>query len=343
MSPGVNEGSATAPRTRRRRPGGRRSRAAEVPSEDAAASSTSSPDELSLARAQLAAGLPAWPREPLRRRIAMLEADGTSGDEELDALARPAGRGALAAGPARRRTRRARRDAAVERRSGACPIVHAHRGRGARRVRRARPRRRRAGARHRGGRRGRGVRAARRRPGSRSPGRCRASSCPQPARRAAAAWSQAADEPDADAGRRRTRGRRPRACGSRRHASPTWPATSSAATARCRSPCGWIAGSPADGVAIMEPTLGGQPHAERLLLYGDLLRAAGRRVEADRAYDRAADRAELILHPRSTRSLTPPCSARSSSPSPMPSSADSSARSSAASSARASRSSAFAC
>ena len=46
----------------------------------------------------------------------------------------------------------------------------------------------------------------------------------------------------------------------------------------------------ADGVAIMEPTLGGQPNAERLLLYGDLLRAAGRRVEADRAFDRAADR-----------------------------------------------------
>jgi hypothetical protein len=46
----------------------------------------------------------------------------------------------------------------------------------------------------------------------------------------------------------------------------------------------------ADGVAILEPTLGGQPSAERLLLYGDLLRAAGRRVEADQAYDRAAVR-----------------------------------------------------
>jgi hypothetical protein len=46
----------------------------------------------------------------------------------------------------------------------------------------------------------------------------------------------------------------------------------------------------ADGVAILEPTLGGQPAPERLLLYGDLLRAAGRRVEADQAYDRAADR-----------------------------------------------------
>lgn len=45
-----------------------------------------------------------------------------------------------------------------------------------------------------------------------------------------------------------------------------------------------------DGVAIMEPTLGGQPAPERLLLYGDLLRAAGRRVEASQAYDRAAVR-----------------------------------------------------
>jgi hypothetical protein len=43
-----------------------------------------------------------------------------------------------------------------------------------------------------------------------------------------------------------------------------------------------------DGVGILEPTLGGQPPRERLLLYGDLLRAAGREVEAAEAYDRAA-------------------------------------------------------
>jgi len=43
-----------------------------------------------------------------------------------------------------------------------------------------------------------------------------------------------------------------------------------------------------DGVTILEPTLGGQPAPDRLLLYGDLLRAAGREVEANRAYDRAA-------------------------------------------------------
>lgn len=45
-----------------------------------------------------------------------------------------------------------------------------------------------------------------------------------------------------------------------------------------------------DGVAIIEPTLGGQASPERLLLYGDLLRAAGRQAEADETYDRAAGR-----------------------------------------------------
>ena len=43
-----------------------------------------------------------------------------------------------------------------------------------------------------------------------------------------------------------------------------------------------------EGVAICEPTLGPQPGADRLLLYGDLLRAAGRSPEASEAYDRAA-------------------------------------------------------
>jgi hypothetical protein len=46
----------------------------------------------------------------------------------------------------------------------------------------------------------------------------------------------------------------------------------------------------ADGIGLIEPTLGGQPSRERLLLYGDLLNAAGREAEADRAYDRAAGR-----------------------------------------------------
>jgi hypothetical protein len=43
-----------------------------------------------------------------------------------------------------------------------------------------------------------------------------------------------------------------------------------------------------DGAAILEPTLEKEPAAERLLLYGDLLRAAGREADATIAFDRAA-------------------------------------------------------
>jgi len=38
----------------------------------------------------------------------------------------------------------------------------------------------------------------------------------------------------------------------------------------------------------MEPTLEAEPPADRLLLYGDLLRAAGREADAVAAFDRAA-------------------------------------------------------
>ncbi len=44
----------------------------------------------------------------------------------------------------------------------------------------------------------------------------------------------------------------------------------------------------AAGIALIEPDLGAQPSAERLVLYGDLLRAAGREHDAAAAYDRAA-------------------------------------------------------
>jgi hypothetical protein len=43
-----------------------------------------------------------------------------------------------------------------------------------------------------------------------------------------------------------------------------------------------------EGAVILEPTLAGEPPAERLLLYGDLLRAAGREADATIAFDRAA-------------------------------------------------------
>jgi hypothetical protein len=43
-----------------------------------------------------------------------------------------------------------------------------------------------------------------------------------------------------------------------------------------------------EGVALLEPTLDSEAATERLLLYGDLLRAAGRAPEASAIYDRAA-------------------------------------------------------
>jgi len=43
-----------------------------------------------------------------------------------------------------------------------------------------------------------------------------------------------------------------------------------------------------EGAVILEPTLGREAPAERLLLYGDLLRAAGREADATVAFDRAA-------------------------------------------------------
>ena len=43
-----------------------------------------------------------------------------------------------------------------------------------------------------------------------------------------------------------------------------------------------------EGATILETTLGEEAPAERLLLYGDLLRAAGREADATIAFDRAA-------------------------------------------------------
>lgn len=42
-----------------------------------------------------------------------------------------------------------------------------------------------------------------------------------------------------------------------------------------------------EGIALLEPGMAEEPSAERLLLYGDLLRAAGRAADAAAAYDRA--------------------------------------------------------
>ena len=51
------------------------------------------------------------------------------------------------------------------------------------------------------------------------------------------------------------------------------------------------------GIDLLEPELGAEPPPERLLLYGDLLRAAGREVEAQAAYERAAGPKPADRHP----------------------------------------------
>ena len=260
--------------------------AAEVGEEETAHSIDLVADELGLARAQLDAGLPALAEGTVRHRIATREADGTTGDDELDALrvllAESLWRqgrlvGARAALDAVRPSSGQRRlpivllieaeslaasgepDRAagtLERVISAIGVDEAYALRG-------------------------GV-----------PGRITwplpGELMPSPSR-GRPPWSHAVDDVDAT------------------------PADEDARTAAARvrleeARVAYVAGDlargdaemslavrldqelAADGVAIMEPTLGGQPNAERLLLYGDLLRAAGRRVEADRAFDRAAGR-----------------------------------------------------
>lgn len=244
------------------------------------------PDELTLARAQLAAGLPALAEGTARRRIAVREADGTSGDEELDLLrvllAESLWRQGRLVGA--RAALDAMRPSSAQRRLPIVLLIEAESLAASGEPDRA------AGALERvigavGVDEAYALRAG-------VPGRLTwplpGELMPSPSS-ARPPWSQSADEPDAT------------------------PAEEDARTAAARvrleeARVAYVAGDiergdsemsiavrldhelAADGVAIMEPTLGGQPNAERLLLYGDLLRAAGRRVEADRAFDRAADR-----------------------------------------------------
>lgn len=254
--------------------------------EDAAGVIDLVPDELTLARAQLAAGLPALAEGTTRRRIAVREADGTSGDEELDTLrvllAEALWRQGRLVGA--RAALDAMRPSSAQRRLPIVLLIEAESLAASGEPDRA------AGALERviaavGVDEAYALRAG-------VPGRLTwplpGDLMPSPSN-ARPPWSQSADERDAT------------------------PAEEDARTAAARvrleeARVAYVAGDiergdgemsiavrldhelAADGVAIMEPTLGGQPNAERLLLYGDLLRAAGRRVEADRALDRAADR-----------------------------------------------------
>jgi hypothetical protein len=245
-------------------------------------------DELTLARAQLDAGQPALAEGTVRRRIAVREAGDTTGDEELDALrvllAEALWRQGRLVGA--RAALDAVRQGSAQRRLPIVLLIEAESLAAAGEPDRA------AGALERvigsiGVDEAYALRAG-------VPGRLTwplpGELLPTPARAARPPWSSPAGEADVST-----------------------PAEEDARTAAARvrmeeARVAYVAGDLArgdgemsiavrldpalagDGVAIMEPTLGGQPGSDRLLLYGDMLRAAGRRVEADRAYDRAANR-----------------------------------------------------
>lgn len=244
------------------------------------------PDELALARAQLDAGLPGLAEGTVRHRIAVRESDGTTGDEELDALrvllAEALWRQGRLVGA--RAALDAMRPSSAQRRLPIVLLIEAESLAAAGEPDRA------AGAMERvitaiGVDEAYALRAG-------VPGRM---TWPLPSDLAPAQvharppWSAAAEEPDPTPGEEDAR-------------------TAAARVRLEEARVAYVAGDlgrgdgemsiavrldpelAADGVAIMEPTLGGQPNAERLLLYGDLLRAAGRRFEAERAFDRAADR-----------------------------------------------------
>ena len=246
-------------------------------------------DELTLARAQLDAGQPALAEGTLRTRIAYREADGPVADDELDALR------ALLAESLWRQGRlvsaryalEAMRPSSPQRRLPIVTLIEAEALAAAGEPDRA------IGALERvvaaiGVEEVNDLRAG---VSGRLSWPLPAELRPQPARPPRPPWGPAAtddaadvDPPDGDARTAAARGRLEEArvayvAGDLGRGD----AEMSIAVRLDRALAG-------DGVAILEPTLGGQPAAERLLLYGDLLRAAGRRVEADQAFDRAADR-----------------------------------------------------
>ena len=244
-------------------------------------------DELALARAQMESGLPTLAEGTVRRRLARLEADGVGVDDETDAL-----RVLLAEALWRQGRLRAARTAldairpsSPQRRLPIAMLVDAETLAAAGEADRAAGVQERLLA-------AIGVEDAFELVGG-VPGRLSwplpSGLLPDTTREPRPPWSPAADEEAADAE----------------------PDAERVASGRARmeeARVAYVAGDlgrgdaemsiavrldPAlasDGVAILEPTLGGQPAGERLLLYGDLLRAAGREIEANRAYDRAAHR-----------------------------------------------------
>lgn len=247
------------------------------------------PDELALARAQLDAGQPALAEGTLRGRIAYREAEGPVADDELDALR------ALLAEALWRQGRlvsarfalEAMRPSSPQRRLPIVTLIEAEALAAAGEPDRA------IGALERvvaaiGIDEAHDLRAG---VSGRLTWPLPAELRPQPARPPRPPWAAPttedpadADPPDGDARTAAARGRLEEARVAYVAGDLVRGDTEMSIAVRLDRA---LAG---DGVAILEPTLGGQPAQERLLLYGDLLRAAGRRVEADRAFDRAADR-----------------------------------------------------
>jgi hypothetical protein len=247
-------------------------------------------DELGLARAQIDAGQPALAEGTVLRRLAWLEADGAGLTDETDALRALLAEALWRQGrlTAARRVLDAIRPSSPQRRLPLTLVIEAD-------VLAA------AGERDRGtGAMERvldavGVDAAFEMRGS-MPGPLRwplpSELRPEPVRRPRAPWDPPPPEPGPDAALPAVDDERVAAGRARmEEARVAYVARElERGDAEMSIAVRLEPGLASDGVAIIEPTLGAQPSSERLLLYGDLLRAAGRRVEADEAYDRAAGR-----------------------------------------------------
>jgi len=300
MTAGPDERPPAAARRRAREGPRPRVRAAEAPSAPAPDTQVIDiiGDELGLARAQLDSGLPGLAEGTLRRRIGLLDAEGVpAASKELDALRALLAEALWRLGRplAARAALDAVRPSSLERRRPVSMMIEAEALAAAGEPDRAAGMMERVVA-------AIGVDEAWRLLAG-SPSRLAwplpAALQPEPRRAGRPPWSTAATDESPDAG-----------------ADASADATASEgrtdvriAQARARleaARSAYTRGEPAAGdrelalavrldaavaaagVSMLEPTLGEEPAADRLLLYGDLLRAAGREAEAAEAYGHAA-------------------------------------------------------